>query len=349
MALPTYIVAPTHDDGALAHLTEQTTNCKGNVDDALQLARQLEQTAPQPGGGGTIELWNTLATVAAADVTVARVVEPHLDALAILNQASPAKLDLVGVAGDSTWGVFAAEAPGGRLNATQAGEKWTLDGTKAWCSLAGSLTHALVTAHTGDGTRRLFAVSLREPGVTVREGAWHATGLAAVPSGPVDFDHVAAVPVGEDNWYLTRPGFAWGGIGVAACWWGGAVGIAQRAFDAAASREPDQLALMHLGALDISLHSARVALSAAATAVDGPDCDREAASILALRTRTVVARAVEEVIARVGHALGPAPLALEPDHARRVADLQLYVRQHHGERDDVALGRKLLERQAPQW
>ena len=39
-----------------------------------------------------------------------------------------------------------------------------------------------------------------------------------------------------------------------------------------------------------------------------------------------------------GHALGPAPLAFDEEHARRVADLTLYIRQHHGDRDLAALG-----------
>lgn len=46
--------------------------------------------------------------------------------------------------------------------------------------------------------------------------------------------------------------------------------------------------------------------------------------------------------ARVGHALGPAPLAFDEDHARRVADLELYVRQHHAERDLAQLGSAVL-------
>ena len=347
--LPTYVSAASDDDAGLSRLADQALRCHGNVGDALELARDIGHDAPHPGGGSTLALWNMLSTLASADVTVARVIEPHLDALAILQAAPPADLDEVGVSTASTWGVFASEAPGGKLTATLTDGRWALDGAKAWCSLASSLTHALVTAHTGSSTRRLFAVSLKDPGVTVREGEWHATGLAAVPSGPVDFESVNAVPVGADDWYLTRPGFAWGGIGVAACWWGGAVGIARRAFDAAEGREPDQLALMHLGALDVSLHGARVALTAAASVVDSGGADREAAGIFALRTRTVVARAAEDVIARVGHALGPAPLALEADHARRVADLQLYLRQHHAQRDDVALGRKLLARGVPAW
>jgi len=67
--------------------------------------------------------------------------------------------------------------------------------------------------------------------------------------------------------------------------------------------------------------------------------------LLAFRVRSVVARAAEEVLERVGHALGPAPLAMDERHARRVADLQLYLRQHHAERDESALGRQVLDLQ----
>ena len=57
-----------------------------------------------------------------------------------------------------------------------------------------------------------------------------------------------------------------------------------------------------------------------------------------------MARAAESVVERVGHATGPAPLALDDDHAARVADLQLYLRQEHAERDEAALGRQVLDR-----
>ncbi len=51
----------------------------------------------------------------------------------------------------------------------------------------------------------------------------------------------------------------------------------------------------------------------------------------------MVADAAETVLREVGHALGPAPLAFDEEYARRVADLTLYVRQHHAERDLAAL------------
>ncbi|MWJ20529.1 SAM-dependent methyltransferase, partial [Clavibacter michiganensis subsp. michiganensis] len=61
------------------------------------------------------------------------------------------------------------------------------------------------------------------------------------------------------------------------------------------------------------------------------------------RVRAVVARAVDDTLTHVAHALGPAPLAQDADHAKRVADLGLYVRQHHAERDDASLGGALAE------
>ena len=91
-------------------------------------------------------------------------IEAHTDALAILHEAADdpdirrVPLDAIGVQPDSTWGVFAAEGPGVRVDARQVGDQWLLTGTKPWCSLADRLSHALITAHTGDGTRRLFAI-----------------------------------------------------------------------------------------------------------------------------------------------------------------------------------------------
>ena len=60
--------------------------------------------------------------------------------------------------------------------------------------------------------------------------------------------------------------------------------------------------------------------------------------LLGARVRHVVATQVESVSQRVARALGPGPLTQEPEHVARVADLAVYLRQHHGERDAAALG-----------
>ncbi len=53
----------------------------------------------------------------------------------------------------------------------------------------------------------------------------------------------------------------------------------------------------------------------------------------ALTVRAAIDSAATEVIERVGRALGPAPLCNDRAHARRVADLGVYIRQTHAERD----------------
>jgi alkylation response protein AidB-like acyl-CoA dehydrogenase len=308
----------------------------------LEWALDVGRQAPRPGAGRTRELWELLASVAAVDVGAARVLEPQLDALAILAQVSdPAVVDRVGAGPDSTWGVFAAEGPGVRLEADETADGWRLTGVKPWCSLGAVLSHALVTAWTPEG-RRLFAVNLRGTGIRADAGPWVARGLAQVVSAPVRFDRAPAVPLGEVGWYLSRPGFAWGGIGVAACWWGGAVGLGRAMWSRLGDREPDQIALVHLGAVDTALTTARSVLREAAEVVDAGAQAGPGPAVLARRVRNVVAGVVEEVLTRCAHALGPGPLTTDEPFARRVADLALYVRQHHAERDDAALGRDLL-------
>ncbi len=315
-------------DGELAALATDAGDARGDVRRALELAARWGRRLPAPGKGHTAHLWEALATLGAVDLTVARSVEPHLDALAILDEER-----------DGTWGVWAAEGPGVRLRAAPTPDGATLSGRKPWCSLAADLTHALVTAWVDDERRQLFAVDLRQPGVTAVDAPWVSRGLSAVRSTPVDFDGAVATPVGEPGWYLRRDGFAWGGIGVAAIWYGASVGLARRIWRQAAERELDQVGQLHLGRVDVALTAASSVLLGAAQAVDSGDAAGDDGMLLALRVRQVVADAAESVLLAADHALGPGPLTTEEEHAARVADLRVYLRQHHAERDTATLGR----------
>ncbi|MGW9404328.1 acyl-CoA dehydrogenase [Arthrobacter sp. NPDC055585] len=338
---------------ALSEVMGLALETDGSAVTSLLLLKPATDAAPLPGAGSTLALLELLATLGAADLTAARVVEPHLDARAILAQAAQLAPE-DGRAEDmdftsGTWGVYAAEGPGTALTATLHDGGWRLSGRKPWCSLADQLDYAVVTAHTGDGNRRAFAVDLRAPGVLPVEGLWISRGLAAVSSGPVDFTDVPAAPVGRDNWYLERDGFAWGGIGVAAVWYGGAVAVARRLLQASRQRTPDQIAQALIGSADLALQSAARVLAGAAADIDAGRAAGVNGALLAQRVRGVVADAAERVLAAAAHGLGPGPLTAEEEHARRVADLQVYVRQHHGERDHAALGGMLLARETDPW
>ena len=66
-----------------------------------------------------------------------------------------------------------------------------------------------------------------------------------------------------------------------------------------------------------------------------------------MRVRGNVATAVERIQALVSQDLGPGPLAFDPVYGKRMADLALYIRQHHGMRDDAQLGALTLKGDHP--
>lgn len=337
-------------------LEQDLRDAAGDAEAALRLAPSVAEELTT-AGGGVRRLWEALARIGAIDLTVARALEPHVDAVTILRQAQEDESQpSVTVPHRATWGVFAAEGPGTRMVARQSADgSWALDGEKPWCSLAGSVSHALITAWTSDRARTLFAVSLSEAGVAIGEGNWVARGLRTVRTVPVSFDDVPAQPVGAEDWYLSRPGFAVGGIGVAAIWWGAAASLVAALRDAYRVREPDQIALYHLGRADSALHGAGAVLADTARQVtarqvtargEGPP---EHAWAEALRVRCIVHDACETVLAATAHALGPAPLTHDEEHARRVADLQVYLRQHKPERDLAGVGRGVLDGLSAVW
>ncbi len=343
-------------------------------------ARQIEEGKlrfPLPGSGATGLRFAALRGVAEEDLAVARLVEGHTDALAIL-----AELGGPPPAPGQRWGVWAAEPPGEGVRAHHdaRADTWTLSGLKQYASGAHSCTHALVTARTEDGPR-LFAVRLDrgttpeesgtpekpgtfdepgtpgEPGTFEESGArsdlrpdtgpgtyepvpgtWPALGMAGSDTPDVRFDGAPALPVGGVDAYVRRPGFAHGGVGVAACWLGGAHAVTG-ALRRAAARRGSPFTDAHLGAVDVELYAAGLVLERAAAEIDAdPEDAAGGAEQRALRVRALVAACCERVLTHVGRATGAGPLCHDARHARAVADLTVYVRQHHAERDLAVLG-----------
>ncbi len=285
---------------------------------------------PLPGGGRTRERWASLAWWGGTDLSLARLVEGHTDAVAIL-----AELDGPPLRPGTTSAVWAAEPPGSGVVARRSGGGWELTGTKSWCSGASLCSTGLLTTSADDGAR-LFLADLSTPGVTRPAPNWVGLGMPASDTEAVRFDEAPAQPVGGVAAYLDRPGFWIGGIGVAAVWHGGAAAVARPLRAAAASGRLDPHGAAHLGRVRVLLDSCSALLESAAMRVDArPRADHET---LALSVRSAVADAASEIVERVGRALGPSPLATDRAHAQRVVDLAVYLRQHHAERDLARLG-----------
>jgi alkylation response protein AidB-like acyl-CoA dehydrogenase len=294
---------------------------------------------PYPGRGGTWQRFDALAAVGSLNLSVARLLEAHFDAAAILDELTPA----LRVEPEEVWGVWAAAPPAARLIAERnATGTWTMSGRKAWCSGAAICTHALVTADAADGAR-LFAVSLDAPGVRPAPSDWSTEALVGTDTRSIDFDEVPATAVGEPGKYVGRPGFWHGAAGVAAVWYGGTLGVGRRLLASGRRNDIGDIGRAHLGGVSAALAAARAVLREAAAAFDDDPLDAlGGAAITARAARAVVESSAIEVIERVGRTLGPGPLAAEPEHLRRVADLTLYLRQSHAERDLADLGERLI-------
>lgn len=314
---------------------------------ADQLALLVAQGAdrlPLPGHGHTLQRWRALAEVAAHSLSLAKLYEGHTDALAILSELQ-ADLATEGL----RWAVWCAEPPGERVQATptaphaaaHAGMAVQLSGHKPWCSGARAVDRALVSGWLADGQRCLIAVTMDQPGIRRDDSHWQAVGMAASASADVHFDGATGVLVGEPGQYLSRPGFHHGGAGVAACWHGAAARIASHLQQAVGQGE-DPHRQAHLGALDVALAGAAGLLRDAAARIDATPSDP---CLLAVsRARLAVEAAAEEVLRRVPRAIGPGPLCKNRGLAQLMADLPVFIRQSHAERDQAALGRLLADK-----
>lgn len=299
---------------------------------------------PPPGQGDTLQRWQALAAVAAQDLSLLKLYEGHTDALAILDEIGGRDAPVEG-AWNQLWGVWCAEMPGARVE-LRTGEdgRQHLSGRKAWCSGAAGLTHALVSCWNEDGEACLAAVSLDQPEVTVTTEGWQAVGMCGSASVDVAFDGAVARQIGAPGAYLARPGFWHGGAGIAAGWYGAAAAVAGRLHASLHGRagkgeQNDPHRLAQLGQADIALTAAAALLREAAAAIDRhPERD---ALALALRARLAVEAAATQVLAVATRALGAGPLCRDARFARLVADLPVFLRQSHAERDLAALGHHL--------
>ncbi len=293
---------------------------------------------PHPGEGRTLSRLKRLRQLGHGDLSLARLGEGHADALAILAEGG------VMPPGGARLGVWAA-GPLDELHATPTERGWLLEGRRRWCSGSLLVTHGLVTASAPDG-ERLFLMATDEVGFQPDLASWPALGLAASGTYDVSFEGVrvpAGGAVGDPGFYLRRPGFWAGALGVAAVWLGAAEAVAHQL---ALRAGEDPHALAHLGAVCARLRSLSALVVQAGRHADlllerctaNDEQAFEELELLARAVRAEVEAGVTEVVARTGRGTGAEPLAHDGAHARRIADLGIYLRQSHAERDLATLG-----------
>jgi alkylation response protein AidB-like acyl-CoA dehydrogenase len=294
---------------------------------------------PLPGAGATWSRFTSLAHLASLDLSLGRLCEGHGDALAILDEAEMKPFEV-----GASYGVWASRGSRAKTTAERTHGRWQLSGHKEFCSGSGTLDRALVTAETLEGYL-LFDVSVEENVVSVDEGSWPAVGMADSNSKTLEFAGPALRDdqvVGVADFYTRRPGFWFGAAGVAACWYGGAVGLVNDLADSLGS-EGSEHVMADLGRAVTALESMRYVLKSVAEAIDEDPLDASRrAQFRALVARQMVHDGATEVLARVAAAGGARPLCHNEAQSRRAADLYVYLAQHHGSADADALGRLMM-------
>lgn len=130
-----------------------------------ELRRKLavgELDLPLPGSGRTADRWAALAAWGGRDLSLGRLAEGHVDALAILAEA--VRDPVPGV----LYGVWASRSGGATVRLERRGDAHVLSGVMRFCSGARVLDRALVVVDPPLGAppgRLLFDVDVRGPGV----------------------------------------------------------------------------------------------------------------------------------------------------------------------------------------
>jgi hypothetical protein len=322
--------------------------------DALDLlagAGALALGVPGPDGAvaSFAEEWGLVRAVAAADGSVARILDGHLNAVERLRVAAPEPLragELAAVAaGERRLGVWGAdpragEGPPARLVGAADGER--LVGVKVFCSGAGGLDRALVAARDREGAARLVYVDLADR-VEVDRGWFRGAGMRASESHRVRF-HGARVlaRVGGPDELVREPEFGRDAIRTAASW----AGLADAAVEAAlcelaAAGPPGELAGRAAGTMLVARATIDRWFEGAAGRADADPAGSLAE--LSLGLRVAVADASRTILDEAARACGSRPFAAggRLDRVRR--DLELFLLQHRLDPMLARSGRRALE------
>ncbi len=298
--------------------------------------------------------WTLLRRVAAADASVARILDGHLNAVERLEVAAPPELregELELVRGGRLLGVWGAdpgpgEGPPARLRDDGAGGL-VLRGAKTFCSGAGGVDAALVMVGSDDGEPPRLA--LIDCATLEIDREWYrAAGLRASESHLVVFDDAPVIGLlGEPGELAREPWFSRDAMRTAATWAGMVDAAAEAALaELTARRAEDPLAQLAAGRIEALRGTVDAWFARAATAADrSREPGAEAAELKPTATalRAELDRAAKALLETAAAACGSHPFVTggRLDRARR--DLETFLLQHRLEPLLARLGAERLK------
>ena len=286
---------------------------------------EISAQVPYPASGATLKRWQILSQVSASNLSLGKLFESHLDALAILHELN------IPVMKNGLWAVWAAEG-GPRPLKLEAGN---LTGIKPWCSASVWVQHGLLTYRDEQQQSQLLILDLQQEGIQHYQDAWQAVGMQHTLTARLELDRVEVEKVAAPDAYLDRPGFWHGAAGVAACWYGATVRLAEYLRQTFLVK-PHAYKAMYLGEISRELLATQALFYQVAELIDQQPQYSHELNIRSLRAQ-VEATALN-VLTHVGKALGAAPYCEHPHFARLAADLPVFIRQSHAAFDLERIG-----------
>ncbi len=304
---------------------------------ALHAVGMLAAVVPSAQGGlglgttaaGADGLGRLLRLVGRASLPLGRLLEAHVNALKLIaTYGSPAQLARAG-----------ADAAQGRLFALWVTETsdavtlraGTLHGRKVFCSGAGHVSRALVTAQRDDGSTVMLVVAL-EPGTRALPDRIRLQGMRAAVTGAVDLSGLPAGPdviIGEPGDYLRQPVFSAGAWRTSAVTLGGLDALVEAVRDEllARKRADDPHQRVRLGELFIAQETASLWVGKAGRIAEADSGDAGAVAAYVNLARIAVEHAVLHAMQTAQRALGLNGFIQGHPVERLMRDLATYLRQ----------------------
>lgn len=329
--------------------SEQLSTCAEAADvdarlssDALLAIRERGLIiAPFPvafGGEGLIgalrvaDLCSVLRLLGAGDLSVARVFEGHVNAVALVCRFG--REDQVGVLAEqvatgSLSGVWGAEDAQG-LQATSVNGGWRLEGRKILASGAGLIRCPVVTASSPDG--QILCLLDFNQDQRVDLSRWTAQGMRSSATGTVDLSGIvvpASRIIGTPGDFMRQPHFSGGAWRFCAVH----LGAMERLVDLfqdhliARHRDSDPYQLQRVAHCIAATASARFWIERSARLLAAEDETSESIVAHTNLTRMVTERAALDVMEAIQRGVGLGAF-IRPNPIERVSrDLSTYLRQ----------------------
>jgi len=300
--------------------------------------------------------WRVLRAVAAADGSVGRILDGHLNGTERLAALAPEPLrseDLEAVASGElllgVWGADPIPGEGDPARLTHITRGLAIEGVKTFCSGSTGLDRALVAVRGSDGSGPPLLAYVDLDGSVERDEGWfRGAGMGSSESHRVIFHGTPVLAVlGEPGELIREPYFSRDAVRTAVTW----AGIADTAVEAAlatlaakSGEDPDDIVslaagkmLAAQGTMDRWLeHASRFA-----------DADPAASmSSFSIHLRESVASACRTILDEAARAVGSHPFAVAGDLDRARRDLELLLLQHRLEPALARAGRQAIRDRA---